>query len=143
MAVISNEKYIQISELYASAVKQTQAVADYYYSAALLILYVDDFSPELDLLKPFYQAYLTALTAYAGYPGSTVDAVIALQKHVLNEARYPNTDPNFPGERFANINDWYAYEGITVDGCFANVSDSGGYLVNDSNCTGGDCTCVA
>ena len=137
MAVIATDKYEDIATLYTFAVKQTLVVADYYYQAAQLVLLVDDFAPELDLLKPFYQAYLTALTAYSGYPGSTVDAVRALQEHVLKEAR------DGGGNRFIDINAWYADTGVTIDGCFADISSSAGYAVEDAYCLLGTCSCTA
>lgn len=130
MAVISTSNYEEIAHLYNQAITQTLLVADYYYQAAQLVLLIDDFAPELDLLKPFYQAYLTALTAYAGYPGSTVDAVRSLQEHVLREARDGSDN------QYSTIDAWYAAEGITVEACFADISASAGYSIDSSYIVG-------
>lgn len=130
MAIITTQSYTDINEVYAQAIKQMDGVADYYLQAATLVLLVDDFDVELDLLKPFYQAYLTALTAYSGFSGSTVDAVKALQDHVMYYARDINSS------RYTDINDWLEDKGIQVEVEFADISASAGYVIVDPNCVG-------
>lgn len=105
MAAIKVTNYQNIVDYYTEASIALVGIADYYYSAAEEIVMLNVFDPEIDLLSPFYQAYLAAAAAYTTPPTAVVSAVAALQAHVLNRAR---TDPDISGveARFADINEW-------------------------------------
>ena len=108
MAAITVDNYETITNLYNSAQVQIAGVADYYYNAALEIVNLQVFDPELDLLSPFYNAYLSASTIYENAPAAVVAAVAALQRHILDRARTDSavdTSADAP-RRFTNINDW-------------------------------------
>jgi len=124
------EGYISTAQIFVSA------AADYWYDAALEIVLLDEFDPEIDLLIPFYNAYLAAVGTYASAPASGVTAVGKLQAHVLNRAR------TNAGARFTAIDTWYAGTGgreddvdtaITVSQFFADVSLASGYSVAAGN----------
>ncbi len=100
MAAIKVENYQNITSLYTSAQLQVVGISDYYYEAAREIVLLQTFDPELDLLAPFWQAYLAATTAYANPPSAVITAVASLQSHILDKAR---TDA---GAVFTNINAW-------------------------------------
>lgn len=102
MAVIAPATYKIIANQYANAQIQIAGVADYYYDSAYEIVLLQTFDPSIDLLTPFYNAYLAAQTAYASPPASIVNAVRSLQEHVLRRA----TD-NDTGSRFTSVNGWY------------------------------------
>lgn len=127
MAVINTDRYGEITDLYASAIRQMAGVADYYLQAATIVLLLDDFAPELDLLKPFYQAYLNATTAYSGYSSGVVDAVRSLQAHVLSNAIDPATTTYY-----TDVNDWYDDESLTVEQEFADISQVAGYTIESA-----------
>lgn len=112
MPAITVAKYQTITTLYANAQTQVANVAAYYYDAAYEIVTLTVFDPELDLLAPFYNAYLAANTVFAQAPQAVVTATNRLQAHILDKARTdPDIDPNVAvgatvGLRFNNINQW-------------------------------------
>ncbi|KKM73772.1 hypothetical protein LCGC14_1407030 [marine sediment metagenome] len=110
MPAIKVENYQNIASFYNEARSQALNLADYYYQAALEIVNLQVFDPELDLLAPFYNAYLSAAATYENPPASVISAVANLQAHIIDKAR---TDA---GARFANINQWY------------DAGDTNGYL---------------
>lgn len=100
MPAIKVAKYQTIADLYSDAQQQIAGVADYYYDAAYEIVILTVFDPELDLLAPFYNAYLAAQTVFLQAPQAIISAVSSLQRHVLSKARA--TDAS----RFSDINQW-------------------------------------
>ena len=148
MAAIKVENYQTLTSLYSTAQIQVVGVADYYYEAAREVVMLQTFDPELDLLAPFYQAYLAASVAYANPPSAITAAVAALQAHILDKAR---TDA---GAVFTNINSWLdagATNGyltasvgrqgetgsgdlsIKIESEFASLSDKAGYTIETEN----------
>lgn len=138
MAAIPVSVYQNIASYYTSAQQQVSDVSSYYYSAAQDILVVDQFDPELDLLKPFYQAYQGVQSAYLQVPQSVVQAVSSLQSHILAKA-VDATD-----NQFSDINDWIAGTGgrgngetdqaaFTVSQEFADLSAQAGYEIENTN----------
>jgi len=148
MGAIKVDNYRNITGFYDGAQGRLEGVADYYYNAALEIVLLQEFDPEIDLLVPFYQAYLAADSAYTNPPTAVITAVAALQVHILNRAR---TDAS---ERFASINEWLdaggtqgtlsaavGRSGETGDGDlsfrverrFATMSSSAGYAIASGN----------
>jgi len=136
MAAIKVANYQNIEGFITTAQNFVLAAADYWYDAALEIVLLNEFDPEIDLLIPFYNAYLAASGTYAGAPASGVSAVGKLQAHILNRAR---TDAN---ARFTAIDTWLLGTGgrdgdvstaVTVDQRFADVSAAAGYSIAASN----------
>lgn len=89
--------YETIADLYTTAVSPLADLASYYSDAADVILfYSDDHTSaqatnvEVDLLPPFNSAYLSAAGIYGTttqvLPVAAVEAVRALQKHVLDRS---------------------------------------------------------
>lgn len=118
MPAINADQYKIIADLYADAQGQVTDISDYYYAASYEILILNTFEPELDLLSPFHNAYLSSLTLYAQAPQSIISAVNSLQRHVLNHARTND------GSRFSNINQWIDAAG-TNSVSFSNVGRQG------------------
>ena len=100
MAAITVTSYENIVNYYTAAQRQLVGISDYYYQAAEEIVMLQTFDPELDLLEPFYRAYVASQSAYAVPPTAVVTAVGELQKHIL--ARASTT----AGAAFTNINQW-------------------------------------
>jgi hypothetical protein len=116
MGAISTDSYANIAVNYGTAYNAVQDVSDYYYQAAYEIVILVVFDPEIDLLVPFYNAYLTAQSVIAEPPSSVVTAVNRLQSHILDKARYYLSAPA-PGEtwadvltKYSDINDWIAIQ---------------------------------
>ena len=156
MATIYVENYQNVVDYYTDASIALVGIADYYYSAAEEIVQLNRFDPEIDLLNPFYQAYLAADAAYSSPPTAVVSAVGALQAHVLARAR---TDPDASGNslRFADINEWIdadaangyltsavgrqgetgpGNDSFRVPSEFATLSGTAGYNIDAANITG-------
>ena len=100
MAAIKVSNYQNIADYYTTAQKQLVGISDYYYQAAVEIVMLQTFDPEIDLLEPFYRAYISAQAAYATAPTAVVSAVGTLQRHVLARAT------TNAGVAFTNINQW-------------------------------------
>ena len=158
MAAIKVSKYETIAQLYANAQIQIQGVSSYYYDAAYEILQADYFDPELDLLQPFYTAYLSVQTLFNQTPAAVVTAVGALQAHILSKARTQDG-----AGKYTNINYWlesdntgndnyssgielttpsrYGRSGdsndakVTVPTQFASISAQAGYSIDAGNIT--------
>ena len=158
MAAITVETYGTLQSYYASAQQQTVGLADYYYLAAVEIVQLNTFDPELALLSPFYNAYLAADAAYANPPISVITAVSELQRHILDKAR------TSAGVRFTDINLWLdagdTNQYLTTDGDgsdavgrqtdsdqssiqviteFASLSSTAGFAIDGCNVVGGTC----
>ncbi len=103
MAAIKITTYQNIAQFYTDAQIQVAGVADYYYNAAYEIVnlqFGESFDPELDLLAPFWTAYLAAQSIYLEPPAAIVQAVNSLQNHVLDKSR------DNSAVRFTDVNDW-------------------------------------
>ncbi len=127
MAVITTADYKLIVVDYTAALTQLTGIKDNYYDAAYKVLLLNVFDPEIDLLIPYHNAYLTATVAYAAQPQSVVNAVRSLQGHVLAKG----TDTS--GDRFASVDDYYADDGtfasyFTAD--FAALSQQAGHTIS-------------
>jgi len=135
MAFLTPAQYKRIINNYADAQVQVQGVADYYYDAAYEVVILQAFDPEIDLLQPFYQAYLGANTAYSSPPSAVVNAVKTLQEHILRRAADKDT-----GVRFTSINDWFADEpthfptGVSalIPQQFADLSEQAGHTIEST-----------
>lgn len=130
MGVISATDYRSLATYYTSAQTQIAGVSQYYYNASYLILALNSFDPEIDLLVPFHNAYLSAETAYSRAPQAAINAVRSLQNHVLKRAE------DGSGNSFTDINDWFAYEGTFTDQLseeFATLSEQAGFRIEDGS----------
>jgi len=123
MAVIVPGNYKNIADFYASAQTVAAGAISYYYEAAEEILLLDDFDPEVDLLVPFYNAYLTSTNIYVSAPLSAVTAVATLQRHILSKATQSD------GTRYTSISSWITDNGFKVEPEFAAMSTSAGYAL--------------
>lgn len=152
MAAILVEHYQNLTYFYSEAQNQLVGLADYYYLAALEIVMLQVFDPEIDLLSPFYQAYLAADSAYFQPPTAVYSAVQALQRHILQRARTdPAVDPDGVAAVFTTVDEWLdagATNGflstavgrqgdvntsIQVESNFATLSATAGYAIDSSN----------
>lgn len=158
MAAITVETYGTIHSFYTGAQQQAVGLADYYYLAAVEIVQLNTFDPELALLSPFYNAYLAADAAYASPPIAVITAVAELQRHILDKARTST------GVRFTDINQWLdagdTNKYLTTDGDasdavgrqtdtdqaslqvyseFAALSATAGFAIDGCNVVGGTC----
>lgn len=123
MAVIVPGNYKNIADFYANAQTVASGAISYYYEAAEEILLLDDFDPEVDLLVPFYNAYLTSTNIYVSAPLSAVTAVATLQRHILSKATQSD------GTRYTSISSWITDNGFQVEPEFAAMSTSAGYTL--------------
>lgn len=121
MPAIKVSKYQTISELYANAQQQVSGVADYYFDAAYEIVILTYFDPELDLLAPFYNAYLSVQTVFLQVPQAVVSAVNSLQRHVLSKARTDAAVDANGESRFTDINQWIDAAGTNNATLYDNV----------------------
>lgn len=155
MAAITVASYQTIANQYANAQAQVAGVSDYYYLAAYEIVILQVFDPELDLLAPFYNAYLAAQTVFLQAPQAVITAVNSLQSHVLDKARTdPLVDTTNGPARFSTINQWIDAAGtndaalhdnlgrqndvdtsFTVRTEFATLSSQAGFSIVDGNIT--------
>lgn len=137
MAEINTTDYLDIVTLYTAASQSLVGIGTNYYDAAYEIVILQVFDPEIDLLLPFYNAYLAANLAYASVIQPVVDAVRDLQDHVLRRAR------DGDGLAFSTINDWYESEsdafpdgaGETITAEFATLSQQAGHRIEDGTGT--------
>ena len=97
---IKVENYQNIANFYANAQKQIAGVSDYYYDAAYEIVMLQVIYPELDLLSPFWTAYIAARSIYLSPPQAVVAAVRTLHNHILSRAR------TTAGNLFSEIDNW-------------------------------------
>jgi len=132
------ENYQNITDFIGRSHAYAKAASDYWYDAAVEVVVTNDLETELDLVKPFIQAYRNASARYSLPPASGVESVRKLQEHVLRKSRKND------GERFTNINDWLAAytsggrlgdcdNSITVHPDFAELSTVVGYTIDSSN----------
>lgn len=131
MATITIADYKTLADKYTAAQEQIAGVSQHYYDAAYLVVGLQTFDPEIDLLTPFYNAYLSSEVAYARAPQSVITAVRSLQQHVLRRAT------STEGTRFTDINDWYAENTSEFTGQlspeFAVLSEQAGYRIEDGS----------
>jgi len=119
--------YDKIQCLYSMASRRLEGVADWYYQSAYVILLLDTFDPEIDLLRPTYEAWRSAVVYYDAVPNSVLDAVRRLQTHILTRA----TDIN--GALYADINSYLVDMGFQLEEEFADLSGRVGYPIDPTN----------
>ena len=124
---INTTSYSAIAADYAAAVAGITGLSQQYYDAAYEILILSVFDPELDLLQPFYNAYLASTGVYENVPISAVSAVGELQRHVLSRGE------TAAGARYADIDAWLTAKSLTVPQEFADVSALAGFPIAAGN----------
>ena len=124
---INPTSYDAIAHDYASADIGLEGLAQHYYDAAYEVLIVSVFDPELDLLAPFYNAYLAASGSYSSIPIAGITAISDLQRHVLNRAR------DGSDAKYTDINDWLSDNSILVPQEFADISAKAGFTIEAAN----------
>ncbi len=137
MAVIAITDYKSIMTDYSSAQNQLVGISDLYYDAAYTVLVTNIFDPEIDLLVAFHTAYTVSQGAYTSAPTSAVNAVNALQSHVLNQSVSIGVGSVTVGDKYDDINDFY--EDYPVDfptgvlavipQAFADMSSQAGHTI--------------
>lgn len=140
MAVISIADYKTIMTNYADAQDQLDGISDKYYNAAYAVLGIDVFDPEIDLLVAFHNAYIVSVGAYSSAPSSAVNAVNALQNHVLNQALSIGISSIAVDDKYDDINDFYAdYPAnfptggsAIIPAAFATVSGQAGHTIEST-----------
>lgn len=124
---INTTSYLAIAADYAAAASGIEGLSQHYYDAAYEILILSVFDPELDLLQPFYNAYLASTGVYNNIPVSAITAVADLQTHILNRAE------TAAGARYTNVNTWMTDKGICVPQEFADISSLAGFTITAAN----------
>ena len=124
---INTTSYDAVASDYTSAAIGIQGLSQHYYDAAYEILILSVFDPELDLLAPFYNAYLASSGTYTNIPIAGISAVGELQRHILNRAR------DSSDTRYTNINTWMTDHSVTVSQEFADISEMAGFVIDPGN----------
>ena len=127
MSVISGQDYYDISVSVASSVDAMKASPPYLWDAVYTIVLLQVIVPELDLLRPFYDAY-QANTIVAFSDINYLAAVRALQIHVLTNS----TSSTVSDYIRANIHNPLGY---LIPQEFADLSSRAGYSI-DSDLVG-------
>ncbi|KKL54283.1 hypothetical protein LCGC14_2266960 [marine sediment metagenome] len=140
MAVISITDYRAIMTNYADAQTQLVGISDEYYNAAYTVLNVNVFNPEIDLLVAFHNAYVVSQGAYASAPISAVNAVNALQNHILNQSVSVDGGSGITaGDKYDDINDYYsdypASFALLIPQAFATISGQAGHTIDSAHIT--------
>ena len=127
MAEINPTSYLAVAEDYAAAASGISGLSQNYYDAAYEILILSVFDPELDLLQPFYNAYLASTGVYENIPITAISAVAELQRHILSRAT------TAAGARYTAVNSWLSDQSIQVPEEFAEISALGGFTITSGN----------
>lgn len=122
MSVISGQDYYDIAVSCAAAVDSMQGAPAYMWDAVYTVVLLQQVTPEIDLLSPFYNAYTTNTTVAINNQ-SFVGAVRALQSHVLTSSTYNTVSAYIR----AQITDAL---GLLVPEEFADISADAGYTID-------------
>lgn len=122
MSVISGQDYYDIAVSYAAAVDSMQGAPAYMWDAVYRVVLLQQVTPEIDLLSPFYNAY-QANTSVAINNQSFVGAVRALQLHVLGNSSYENVSDYIDAEIKVAL-------GLLIPEEFADISSDAGYEID-------------
>ena len=124
---INTVSYMAIADDYATAASGIEGISANYYNAAYEIVILSSFDPNLDLLSPFYNAYLASASVYENIPVAAISAVGELQRHILSKAR-----DNVNNAQFTSIDAWMAERAVTVPQEFADISNLAGYTISST-----------
>lgn len=134
---ISTTDYKSIMTEYAAAKNQLTGISDNYFEAAYTVLITNVFNPEIDLLVAFHNAYIISQSAYASVPSSAINAIGALQSHILRKS------VSGAGLQYDDINDYYednsdafpTGENAVIPQAFADISSQAGHTVESTYIT--------
>jgi len=116
--VINATSYERIAGYYAAAHDSLLSIADNYEDAVYEIVILDDLYPTLDLIDPFYSAWVAGLASFSNPTLTILNAVKALQRHVVRRS----------GED--TVDDWITSAGVSgLDQTFADLSELAGYPI--------------
>lgn len=87
--LIAYTNYKTLADHYASARERVLLVKDDLFDAVYQVVLLQELLPEVDLLYPFYDSYLLSSNEFKT-PASLLDAVRALNSHVLTRGDYDN-----------------------------------------------------
>jgi hypothetical protein len=114
--IISHDDYKKIADQYAGIMNDYGTTQSQLYAAVEYIVLLQVVNPEVDLLTPFWNAYLSVSNTAMAFARNSmmIDAVRALNNHILN---YDNA---------ASINT--AYD--TIDKYLADSTGQGSSMAN-------------
>jgi len=126
-ALINKEKYRDISNNYAESWDAVTSSTDYLYLALMDVVDLNFLYPEVDLLNPFYQSYLLSVNQIQT-PSSLLDAVRALNTHVLTRGGYTTIDDYYEDNKGAPA--------LTAKAMWQYLSAEAGYDIADKYVVG-------
>ncbi len=140
MAVINRTDYKSIMTDYADAQTSLTGISTKYFDAAYTVLITNVFDPEIDLLVAFHNAYVVSQGAYASAPTTAVNAINALQNHVLAQQLSEGNGSIAVGLSYDDINDFYEdFPGAFPTGgaaiipqAFATISQQAGHTIEST-----------
>ncbi len=111
MAIITTADYKNLAQDYSEATQQLSGITDNYFDAAYLVVQLNTFDPEIDLLIPFFNAYQTSIIAYRNAPQTIINAVKELQDHVIARGVSLGLGSGqTAGDRYVNVDEYYSDE---------------------------------
>ena len=120
-AVIDGEDYRQIAIYYSDAYDTYNGATDYLWLAVYRIVLLQVVFPELDLLQDFWNAYFINMSGTgASAPNSWLNAVSAINNHVITRGTYTSIDA------------YLAAEGILVPANWISLSAQAGYTISSA-----------
>ncbi len=140
MAAITITDYLSIMTDYNTSFAALSGITDGYYDAAYTVLLANVFDPEIDLLVSFYTAYNVSVSSYSSAPTSVINAVRALQDHILSKDVSAGTGDQTVGAKYADIDEFYednaanfptAGSAIIPTG-FATMSQQAGHTIDST-----------
>lgn len=119
--VISQTEYRNIALDYAAAYERFLEPSDFLYDAVYRVALLQVVIPEVDLINPFYDAYNIRFRT-SDIPGSMIDAVRAINDHVIQRGGYDDVDAYLDSG-----------SGITVPAAWATLSSLAGFTISSGN----------
>lgn len=137
MAIINVNDYLSIMTDYNTAVTSLSGVSDNYFNSAYTVLISNIFDPEIDLLVSFHTAYNVSVSAYASAPTAAINAIRALQDHIISKGVSIGVGgTQSVGDAYDDINDYYSdYPGrftATIPSGFATMSTQSGHAIDSA-----------
>ena len=118
---LTQVEYLVFSELYAGAVDDITAIRDDFWNGAYEVVMLQRLYPEIDLLNPLWDAYITNVQQSV-YPPGIIAAVTAINSHVIARGGFADLD--------AYLEDG---DGIQVSAGWAALCVAAGYAVDVAN----------
>lgn len=115
--VINSSDYSTIATNFATARTKLQETDTYIFDNVYRVVLLNLVYPTADLFDAMWTTYLLN-AGTSNIPTRYIDAVKALQKHVISRGGYDS------------INDYYDAEAITVPTAFAEISAKAGFVID-------------